>query len=222
MRKVVSFLLLLVLLAVGILWWTGRQGARLPAWRVETDIMGFTARIWVNDEGEELRGEVPMGPITLETVREPYETAVGEGWSEDTRLDLVNLAAIPARTMLIEGARQVDSMSVRLSGVDFSEFEITFGRQELIEEAESLGKNPAGLGCDLGNRGKTQRGVCGVNNARHGEEDSQIRNTLQLAHTRSLQSIRSDHGWVGVELLEVLDDCERLDQVCSILELEHR
>ncbi len=109
-------------------------GGRQPAWRVETDIMGFTARIWVNDEGEELRGEVPMGPLTLQTVRETYETAIGEGWSEDTRLDLVNLAAIPARTMLIEGARQVDSMSVRLSGIDFSEFEITFGRQELIEE----------------------------------------------------------------------------------------
>jgi len=109
-------------------------GVRQPAWRVETDIMGFTARVWVNDEGEELRGEVPMGPLTLQTIRESYETAVGEGWSEDTRLDLVNLAAIPARTMLIEGAREVDSMSVRLSGIDFSEFEITFGRQELIEE----------------------------------------------------------------------------------------
>ncbi len=110
------------------------EGAPQAAWRVETDIMGFTARIWVNDEGEELRAEAPMGLITLVTVRESYETAIGEGWDTDTRLDLVNLAAIPARTMLIEGARGVDSMTVRLSGIDFSEFEITFGRQELIEE----------------------------------------------------------------------------------------
>ncbi len=110
------------------------------AWRIESDIMGFTATLWVNDRGEELRGEVPMGLINLVTVREPYETAIGSGWDDATTLDLVNLAAIPARTMKIEGARQVDSMSVRLSGLDFSDFEITFGRQELIEEIVEVKK----------------------------------------------------------------------------------
>ena len=121
------------------------EGVEKPAWRIETDVLGLTATLWVNDEGEELRGEVPMGFITLETIRESYETAVGTGWNDSTALDLVNLAAIPARTMKIEGARQVDSMSVRLSGIDFSDFEITFGRQELIEEIVEVKKEDLAL-----------------------------------------------------------------------------
>ena len=110
------------------------DGERIAAYRLETEYFGFTVRVWVNEDGEELRGEVPLGAITMTTERESRERALNEGWDESTALDLVNLAAIPAGVMKISGARQVDSMEVRLSGIDPGEFDLTFGRQELIEQ----------------------------------------------------------------------------------------
>lgn len=116
------------------------RGQRYPAFRLETEYFGFTIRVWVNERGEELRGEVPLGVTTLETVRESYEQALNEGWDEKITLDLVNLAAIPAGVMKIEGARQTDSMSVHISGIDLTKFDLTFGRQELIEEIIEVSK----------------------------------------------------------------------------------
>ncbi len=110
------------------------EGERRAAWRLETSYLGLTARVWVDDDGRELRGELPLGFAVLENVRESRDQALGGGWEESVALDIVNLAAVPAGVMMIEGAREVDSMSVRLGGIDFSEFDLTFGRQELIEE----------------------------------------------------------------------------------------
>jgi len=110
------------------------EGSRVPAWRLETEYLGLTARVWVDDDGEELVGEIPLGFAVMQSRREDREQALAHGWEESVALDIVNLAAIPAGVMKIEGARGVDSMTVRLGGVDFSEFDLTFGRQELIEE----------------------------------------------------------------------------------------
>ncbi len=109
-------------------------GTSRPAWRLETEYLGLTARIWVDDRGRELVGELPFGFATFQIRREDRDTALTAGWERSTALDIVNLAAIPAGVMKIEDARNVDSMTVRLGGVDFSEFDLTFGRQELIEE----------------------------------------------------------------------------------------
>ena len=116
------------------------HGLRLSAYRLEAEYLGFTVRVWVNEQGEELRGEVPLGMVTITTVREGRDQALSEGWDESTTLDLVNLAAIPAGVMKIEGARQADSLSVKLSGIDLGEFDLTFGRQELIEQIVEIKK----------------------------------------------------------------------------------
>ena len=120
------------------------HGQRIPAYRLETEYFGFTVHVWVDEEGNELRGEVPLGMVTMTTVRESREQALNEGWDHSTTLDLVNLAAIPAGVMKIEGARQADSMKVRLSGIDPGEFDLTFGRQELIEQIVVIRKEDMG------------------------------------------------------------------------------
>lgn len=136
--------------------WNGQE---VPAYRLETEYFGFIVKVWVNEAGEELRGEVPMGSITMSTQRESRDQAVNEGWNESTALDLVNLAAIPAGVMKIVGARQADSMRVRLKGIDPSEFDLTFGRQELIEQIIEVKKEDmAGLaGYELPNEERTNQ-----------------------------------------------------------------
>ncbi len=136
--------------------WNGQE---IPAYRLETEYFGFTVKVWVNEAGEELLSEVPMGSITMSTQRESRDQALNEGWNESTTLDLVNLAAIPAGIMKIEGARQADSMRVRLTGIDPSEFDLTFGRQELIEQIIEVKKEDvAGLaGYELPNEERTYR-----------------------------------------------------------------
>ncbi|MFO7769432.1 MAG: transglutaminase-like domain-containing protein [bacterium] len=106
-------------------------GDEVPAWRLESEFMGLTLTSWVDSEGNEVRATAPLG-IRIDT--EPREVALEQGWDDDRALDLVNLAAVPAGVMKIEGARQVDSMTVRLEGIEHGDFEFTFGRQELIEE----------------------------------------------------------------------------------------
>ena len=107
------------------------QGARVVAYRLETEIMGIRLRSWVDEHGQQLRAELPLG-ITVE--RESEEQALEQGWDHAATLDLVNLASVPAGVMKIEGARQVDSMTVHITGVELTESNMTFGRQELIEQ----------------------------------------------------------------------------------------
>ncbi len=107
------------------------RGDRVPAWRLETEALGIRLTSWVDPEGRELRSTAPLG---LRIDSEPREVALEQGWDDDRVLDLVNLAAVPAGVMRIEGARQVDSMTVRLKGIELGDFDFTFGRQELIEE----------------------------------------------------------------------------------------
>ena len=61
--------------------------------------------------------------------------------------------------------------------------------QALIEHPQSIGKPLAGLGRDLGNRGQTEWRVRGVNDAPHGAEHAELRDTLELAHSRALQRV---------------------------------
>jgi hypothetical protein len=110
---------------------------RLPAWRLETEFMGLVLRSWVDSEGNTLRSVAPLG-LTIDSATR--EQALDEGWDTEATLDLVNLASIPAGVMRIEGARGIDSMTVRLRGVELGELDLTFGRQELIEEIVEVKK----------------------------------------------------------------------------------
>jgi len=110
---------------------------QVPAWRLETEFAGIVLTSWVDDQGNLLRSEAPLG---IRMDREDRETALGIGWDDTATLDLVNLASIPSGVMKIEGARQLDSLTVRLGGIELTESDITFGRQELIEELVEIKK----------------------------------------------------------------------------------
>jgi hypothetical protein len=107
------------------------RDVQVPAWRLETEFLGLTLRSWVDAAGNTLRSTAPLG---LRIDRATREQALEEGWDTTAALDLVNIASIPAGVMRIEGARGVDSMTVRLRGVELGDLDLTFGRQELIEE----------------------------------------------------------------------------------------
>jgi hypothetical protein len=104
---------------------------RIPAWRLETEFAGLVLTSWVDEQGSLLRSEAPLG---IRMDREEREVALEVGWDQAATLDLVNLASIPSGVMKIEGARQLDSLTVRLGGIELTESDITLGRQELIEE----------------------------------------------------------------------------------------
>lgn len=113
------------------------HGERIGAWRLETEFAGLQLTSWVDREGSLIRSEAPLG-ITID--RESREKALEEGWDRAATLDLVNLASIPAGVMKIEAARQLDSLTVRLGGIELSDADITFGRQELVEELVEVKK----------------------------------------------------------------------------------
>jgi len=83
-------------------------------WRVHEEYRGTKTQAWIDEKGETLREEGPMG---LVLVRQTAQQALNEGWSPGAALDVVASTAVPV-ARLIENARQRMALRVRLSGID--------------------------------------------------------------------------------------------------------
>jgi len=89
-------------------------GRPVPARRMRESFRGVDTTVWMDDAGQVLREEGPMG---LVTVAESAELAVSGGWSEGDAFDLMAAMAVPVRRP-IPLPRQLAELTVRLHGVE--------------------------------------------------------------------------------------------------------
>ncbi|TAN41021.1 MAG: transglutaminase domain-containing protein [Nitrospirae bacterium] len=97
-------------------------GKLQEAYKVIGNMKGFEFTLWVNQQGEVLREESPMG---FSLVREAKEEALRLTKPSN---DLISQAAVPFSLKL---PRSTDYLRVRITGIDLKELELDGGRQRL-------------------------------------------------------------------------------------------
>lgn len=89
------------------------QGGSVEVWRLVESYRGIETVVWVDDAGETLREQGPMG---LVAVRESAVQATGEGWGDGSLVDLMAAVAVPVEQP-IRGPRGLDQVRLRISGL---------------------------------------------------------------------------------------------------------
>jgi len=87
------------------------------AWRLQEEFRGIRTTAWIDDKGETLREE---GPLGLVLVRSDAERAIHGGWSGGAALDLVQTVAVPV-TRTIDRPRARRRLRLRLRGIDLDQ-----------------------------------------------------------------------------------------------------
>jgi hypothetical protein len=100
------------------------HSAQHDCYKVQTSFAGMTTASWVNDLGETLREESPMG---LVLVREDREQAMEKGWGD--KPDIV--AANSIKVSRAFSAQGLSFMKLRLKNVSLDGFTLNGGRQRL-------------------------------------------------------------------------------------------
>lgn len=100
------------------------EGRTVACYRVETSFQGITVSSWVNDQGETLREESPMGLVML---RESREQALHGGWGD--RPDITAATSIKADRAFSAG--ELSYLKLRLRNADLGGFALNGGRQKL-------------------------------------------------------------------------------------------
>lgn len=96
----------------------------IECYRVLTSFQDITVSSWVNDQGETLREESPMGLVML---KESREQAMHGGWGD--RPDITAVTAIKVDRSFSAG--ELSYLKLRLRNVDLGGFELNGGRQTL-------------------------------------------------------------------------------------------
>ncbi len=103
------------------------QGEMKSAFRVDTEFSGIRISAWLDEHGETLREETPMG---LVRIREDKRTAMRENWGE--RPDILAASSIQVdRPFSTEG---LHVMKIKLENVSLEGFMLDGGRQTLENE----------------------------------------------------------------------------------------
>ena len=89
MRKAVALIVVLLLMALGVLWWTGRQSARLPGWYLEAKEAGTLET--------DLRAAADIQPDPTEEIALLETRGYRGGWIRAFRND-GNDVAVPRST----------------------------------------------------------------------------------------------------------------------------
>ena len=100
------------------------NGLPQECYKVQTSFQGITTASWVNEQGETLREESPMG---LVLVREDREQAMEKGWGE--RPDLTAVSSIKVSRAF--SAAGLSFLKLRLKNVSLDGFVLNEGRQRL-------------------------------------------------------------------------------------------
>lgn len=100
------------------------HGSRYECYKVQTSFQGMTVSAWVNEQGETLREESPMGLVML---REDREQAMEMGWGETP--DITAAASIKASRAF--SAQGLTYLKLRLKNVPLDGFVLNAGRQSL-------------------------------------------------------------------------------------------
>ncbi len=98
------------------------NGLSHDCYKVQTSFQGMTTASWVNEQGETLREESPMG---LVLVREDREQAMEKGWGEHPDL----IAASSIKVARAFSAAGLSFLKLRLKNVSLDGFVLNEGRQ---------------------------------------------------------------------------------------------
>jgi len=100
------------------------NGTHHDCYKVQTSFQGMTTSSWVNEQGETLREESPMGMVL---VREGREQAMNQGWGE--KPDIVAASSIKVSRAF--SAQGLSFLKLRLKNVSLDGFVLNEGRQRL-------------------------------------------------------------------------------------------
>jgi hypothetical protein len=101
------------------------KGSRHDCYKIQTSFEGMTTASWVNEQGETLREESPMG---LVLVREDREQAREKGWGE--KPDIIADSSIKVSRAF--SAQGLSFLKLRLKNVSLEGFALNKGRQHLM------------------------------------------------------------------------------------------
>jgi hypothetical protein len=89
-------------------------GEKRDAWKVHESFHGIDTVVWLDDDGNSLREEGPMGMVT---VRESADYAMSEGWKDGPQIDLATISAIRINHP-IDHPRALGALVLRLGGLN--------------------------------------------------------------------------------------------------------
>lgn len=117
-------------------------GMQREVYYVRMQFQGIPIESWIDTEGNLFKERA----ASMMTVRENRKYALSRGWGEDMPLDIIDLASIRVDEK-IDRPRQASSLTVRMSGVDFSGMPLNGPRQTfndglLSVNLEEVGRPP--------------------------------------------------------------------------------
>ena len=90
------------------------NGAQRGVTKVATQYAGMTVHAWLDDNKNVVKEEAALGVVLLQ---EDRQTALADGWQDNTPLDLVSATAIPVTTTLPH-PRQLTRLQFTLDGLN--------------------------------------------------------------------------------------------------------
>jgi transglutaminase-like putative cysteine protease len=115
----------LEVLAREVVWAAGKP---VPAFRIRMTFSGVTSTSWVTDVGEVVREESPLGLIVL---RETRERATALAVPGEVQADMLKTAAISPAGPRIVDPSTVESLDLRLEGVELAASDVDGSTQTL-------------------------------------------------------------------------------------------
>ena len=115
------------------------NGSRHECYKVQTSFQGLTTSSWVNEQGETLREESPMG---LVLVREDREQAMEQGWGEKPDI----IAASSIKVSRAFSAQGLSFLKMRLKNVSLDGFVLNEGRQHLVGDIVEIRREDISAG----------------------------------------------------------------------------
>ncbi|MCI4354904.1 MAG: transglutaminase-like domain-containing protein, partial [Thermoplasmata archaeon] len=115
-----------------VVWAAGKP---VPAFRIRMTFSGVTSTSWVTDVGEVVREESPLGLIVR---RESRDEATAIAVPGDVQVDMLSTAAItPSGTRIVDPA-SVESLRLRVEGVELTSSEVDGSTQTLSRDVIDL------------------------------------------------------------------------------------
>lgn len=98
---------------------------KVKCYRIKTSFKGITIKSWIDEEGNTIKEESPLGLILI---KESKADALTENWSETTK-DIIAASAIPVNRAITQ--YNPSYLKVRLGNINFKEFNLSQDRQQL-------------------------------------------------------------------------------------------
>jgi hypothetical protein len=114
--------------------WTVSSYDTIPVWRIDQTAGSLTVSSWVDEDGHLVKAESPLGytleRTAFELADQDWKRTLAAGVLESGYGAIIERTAIAANVKVTEVGR-IDSLRVRLAGVELDGFDLSGGRQLL-------------------------------------------------------------------------------------------